>query len=116
MVGIPPSTLKGSGFPSDNKYECSNVNPKRSFDLYPVRLDFLSNLVHTVRTMKGIPQVRDWKVTDKNTGRFVIVSTINKRFARWEASDLGINGNVSVSPVRPLTFVRQNGVSGVVRA
>lgn len=50
--------------------------------------------------MKGIPQVRDWKVTDKETGRSVIVTTINKRFARWEASDQGINGNVSVSLVR----------------
>jgi hypothetical protein len=66
--------------------------------------------------MNHIPKVREWKVTDKNTGRSVIVATINKRFARWEASDLGINGNVSVSPVRPLTFVRQNDVSGVVRA
>jgi hypothetical protein len=66
--------------------------------------------------MKGIPKVRDWKVTDKETGRFVIVTTINKRFARWEASDQGINGIVSVSAVRPLTFVRQNDVSGVVRA
>lgn len=50
--------------------------------------------------MNRIPQVRDWKVTDKNTGRFVIVTTINKRFARWEASDQGINGNVSVSVIR----------------
>ena len=66
--------------------------------------------------MNRIPKVREWKVTDKNTGRSVIVSTINKRFARWEASDQGINGTVSVSPVRPLTFVRQNGVSGVIRA
>ena len=50
--------------------------------------------------MNHIPKVRDWKVTDKNTGRYVIVSTINKRFARWEASDLGINGNVTVSLFR----------------
>lgn len=52
--------------------------------------------------MNHIPKVRDWKVTDKNTGRYVIVSTINKRFARWEASDLGINGNVTVSLFRSL--------------
>ena len=50
--------------------------------------------------MNRIPQVRDWKVTDKETGRSVIVSTINKRFARWEASDQGVNGNVTVSVVR----------------
>jgi hypothetical protein len=66
--------------------------------------------------MKGIPKVRDWKVTDKETGRSVIVTTINKRFARWEASDQGINGNVSVSVVRPALLVRKNGVFGVVRA
>lgn len=50
--------------------------------------------------MNRIPKVRDWKVTDKETGRSVIVTTINKRFARWEASDRGIYGNVSVSVVR----------------
>jgi len=64
--------------------------------------------------MKGIPQVRDWKVTDKETGRFVIVTTINKRFARWEASDQGINGIVSVSPVRRPKLIRKNGVFGIV--
>ncbi len=50
--------------------------------------------------MNRIPTVRDWKVTDKETGRSVIVTTINKRFARWEARDRGIYGNVSVSVVR----------------
>jgi hypothetical protein len=50
--------------------------------------------------MNRIPKVRDWKVTDKETDRFVIVTTINKRFALWEASDRGIYGNVSVSVVR----------------
>jgi len=48
-----------------------------------------------------IPKVRDWKVTDKNTGQVVIVSTINKRFATWmAASEHGIYGTVSVSLVR----------------
>jgi hypothetical protein len=64
--------------------------------------------------MKGIPTVRDWKVTDKETGRSVIVTTINKRFARWEASDQGINGNVSVSLVRSPKLVRRDGVFGIV--
>lgn len=64
--------------------------------------------------MKGIPKVRDWKVTDKETGRFVIVTTINKRFARWEASDQGINGIVSVSAVRRPKLIRKNGVFGIV--
>jgi hypothetical protein len=54
-------------------------------------------------TMNRIPSVRDWKVTDKETGRSVVVTTINKRFARWFASDQGIYGNVSVSLVRNKT-------------
>lgn len=58
--------------------------------------------------MNHIPKVRDWKVTDKNNGRYVIVSTINKRFARWEASDLGIRGNVTVSLFRSLVPLVRN--------
>jgi hypothetical protein len=64
--------------------------------------------------MNRIPKVRDWKVTDKETGRSVIVTTINKRFARWEASDQGINGNVTVSAIRRPVLIRKNGVFGIV--
>jgi hypothetical protein len=35
---------------------------------------------------RGIPPVRTWKVTDKETGKVVYVDTINKRFARWIAN------------------------------
>lgn len=55
--------------------------------------------------MKNIPTVRDWKVTDKETGQSVIVSTINKRFARWEASDLGFYSDKSGTSV---SLVRNN--------
>lgn len=50
--------------------------------------------------MNRIPSVRDWKVTDKSTKQSVIVTTINKRFAKWLAADQGIRGNVSVSLVK----------------
>jgi hypothetical protein len=33
-----------------------------------------------------IPKVRTWKVTVVETGRVVLVETINKRFARWIAT------------------------------
>ncbi len=59
---------------------------------------------YSIYIMNHIPKVRNWKVTDKDTGRYVIVSTINKRFARWEASDLGIYGNVKVSLLRSPTL------------
>ena len=34
-----------------------------------------------------IPKVRTWKVTAVETGRVVLVDTINRRFAKWIARD-----------------------------
>lgn len=48
-----------------------------------------------------IPKVRTWKVRNKDTNETVFVDTINKRFARWAAQDLGVWGqNVVISVVK----------------
>jgi len=36
--------------------------------------------------MKHIPKVRNWKVRELETNKIVIISTINKRLARWVAT------------------------------
>jgi len=46
-----------------------------------------------------IPKVRNWKVREIETGKSIIIPTINKRLARWiAATDFGFYGTKVVSP------------------
>ena len=46
--------------------------------------------------------MRKWKVTNKKTGRVILVDTINRRFAAWIArSERGMwDGDLKVSVVK----------------
>ena len=51
---------------------------------------------------RGIPEVRRWKVTAKDTGKVIYVDTINKKFARWIANtERGMwNHDLTISVVK----------------